>query len=158
MLDRGVTVDVVQDRFDATALLDILSEHADIPGAALLYLADDATAESFGRDLEQAGAVVTSLALYREIPVETTIGRFRRTIGDRHAALVVAMSPAAADDYIRAAGEHAVSLVPAAAYDNVTAAVLRDSGVEVVIELPNPGVDSLVAAVRAKFGSRPGSR
>ena len=153
LLDRGITVDVVQGKFDPTALLDALSEHADIPGASLLYVAEDATAESFGRDLEQAGAVVTPLALYREIPVEKALERFRRTMGDRHSEIVVAVSPGAAEDYIRAAGEHAIGSVPAAAYDAATAAVLRDAGVEVVIEPFKPSADALVEAIRSKLGS-----
>lgn len=153
LLDHGITVDVVQDKFEPTALLDVLSEHADIPGASLLYVAEDATAESFGRDLEQAGAVVTSLALYREIPIEKPMERFRRTMGDRHSAVVVAMSPGAAEDYVRAAGEHAIGSVPAAAYDAATAAVLRDAGIEVVIEPSRPSADALVEAIRSKLGS-----
>jgi uroporphyrinogen III methyltransferase/synthase len=156
LLDRGITVDVVQDRFDATALIDTLSEHADIPGASLLYVGDDATAEPFARDLEQAGAVVTPLALYREVPVVKPLERFRRTMGDRHSALVVAASPGAAEDYIRAAGEHATGSVPAAAYDAATAAILRDAGVEVTIEPRAPSAEALVEAIRSKFGtSRP---
>ena len=152
LLDRGITVDVVQEKFEPTALLDMLSEHADIPGASLLYVAEDATAESYGRDLEQAGATVTPLALYREIPVEKPLERFRRTMGDRHSAVVVAMSPGAAEDYVRAAGEHAIGSVPAAAYDAATAAVLRDAGVEVIIQPSTPNADALVEAIRSKLG------
>jgi len=152
LLDRGITVDVVQGKFDPTALIDVLSEHADIPGASLLYVAEDATAEPFGRDLEQAGAVVTPLALYREVPIEKPLERFRRTMGDRHFDLVVAMSPGAAEDYVRAASEHAVGSVSAAAYDAVTASVLRDAAVEVIIEPTKPGADTLVDAIRSKYG------
>ena len=151
LLDRGITVDVTQDKFEPTALIDALSERADIPGASLLYVAEDATAEPFGRDLEQAGASVTSLALYREVPVSRPLERFRRTMGDHHSDLVVAMSPAAAEDYIRAAGEHAIGSVPAAAHDPATAQVLRDSGIDVTIETTHAGADALVAAIRSKF-------
>ena len=153
LLDHGITVDVVQERFGATALIDALSEHADIPGAALLYVGDDETAEPFARDLEQAGAVVTPLALYREIPVVRSVERFRRTMGDRHSALVVALSPSAAHDYIRAAGEHATASVPAAAYDEATAAVLRDAGIEVIIEPKVPSAEAIVEAIKLRFGT-----
>jgi uroporphyrinogen III methyltransferase / synthase len=154
LLDRGVTVDVTQERFEPTALIDELSERADIPGALMLYVAEDATAEPFARDLEQAGAAVTQLSLYREVPVEKPLERFRRTMGDRHSDLVVAMSPGAAEDYVRAAGEHAVQAVPAAAYDAVTAQVLRDAGIEVTIEAQQPGTDALIAAIRARIGTQ----
>jgi len=153
LLDRGVTVDVVQEKFGAIALLDILLERADIPGAALLHAADDATAESFGRDLEQAGAVVTSLPLYREVPAVKQLERLRRTIEARHPQFVVAMSPAAAEDYVRAASEYAVGSVPAAAYDAATGEVLRTAGMDVIIEPANPGVEALIDEVRAKLGA-----
>jgi uroporphyrinogen III methyltransferase/synthase len=153
LLDRGITVDVVQEKFESLALIDTLSEHADIPGASLLYVADDATAESFGRDLEQAGAVVTPLALYRDVPSEKAVGRFQRRLGDHHSAIVVAMSPGAAEDYIHAAGEHAILPVPAAAYDAVTAEVLSSAGIEVVIEPTRPGADAIVDAIRSRFGT-----
>ncbi|MEO7043566.1 MAG: bifunctional uroporphyrinogen-III C-methyltransferase/uroporphyrinogen-III synthase [Gemmatimonadaceae bacterium] len=151
LLDRGITVDVTQEKFQATALIDDLSERADIPGASLLYVAEDDTAEPFARDLEQAGATVTSLALYREVPLTKQLERFRRTMGDRHTDLVVAMSPAAAEEYIRAAAEDAIGSVPAAAYDSATAQVLRDGGVDVAIENVQAGSDALVAAIRAKL-------
>lgn len=151
LLDRGVTVDVTQAKFGAVALIDNFSERADIPGAMMLYVADDATVEPFARDLEQAGASVTPLSLYREVPVRKTVERFQRSIAERHADLVVAMSPLAAEDYIRAAGEHAIGSVPAAAYDPATAQILRDAGIEVVIEPSPPGADALIDAICSRF-------
>ena len=152
LLDRGITVDVVQDRFEAPALIDVLTEHPEIPGAPLLYVGEDSTAEPFGRELEEAGATVTALSLYREVPVDRPIERFRRVMGERHTDLVVALSPAAADEYVRAAGEHATGSVPAAAYDAATAHALQIAGIEVVITPSTPGTESLVAAIRARLG------
>lgn len=154
LLDRGITVDVVQDRFDALALTDTLSERPDIPGAAMLYLADDATAESFARDLEQTGAAVTPLALYREVPNEKTDARFRRSLEDHRPGVAVLLSSRAAEEYIRAAGEEVVSSVPAAAYDEETARVLKDAGVDVTITPARPSADALVDAIRDRFGVR----
>jgi uroporphyrinogen III methyltransferase/synthase len=154
LLDRGITVDATQSRFDPTALIDEFSERADIPGALMLYVAEDATAEPFARDLEQSGAAVTSLALYREVPVEKRLERFRRAMAERHSDLVVAMSPLAAEDYIRAAGEHATSSVLAAAYDSATAQILRDAGIDVTIEPPRPGADALIESIRSALGRR----
>jgi uroporphyrinogen III methyltransferase/synthase len=154
LLDRGITVDVTQARFGTTALIDELSERADIPGALMLYVAEDATAESFARDLEQAGAAVTVLSLYREVPVKRHLERFQRAMSDRHSDLVVAMSPLAAEDYIRAAGEHAIGSVPAAAYDAATSQVLRDAGIEVTIETQRPGADALIESIRSRFEDR----
>jgi uroporphyrinogen III methyltransferase/synthase len=151
LLDRGVTVDVAQEKFGAVALIDDFSERVDIPGAAMLYVADDSSAEPFGRDLEAAGATVTPLALYREVPVAKLVERFQRSITERHVDLVVAMSASAAEDYVRAAGEHALSLAPAAVHDAATGQVLRDAGIDVVIEPSAPDTDGLVDSIRARL-------
>ena len=151
LLDRGITVDVTQAKFGALALIDELSERADIPGALLLYVAEDATAEPFARDLEQAGAAVTPLSLYREVPVRKTVERFQRSIAERHSDVVVVMSPLAAEDYIRAAGEHGIVSVPAAAYDPATAQILRDAGIEVIAEPSQPGAEALIESIRSRF-------
>lgn len=152
LLDRGVTVDVLQEKFEALALIDALSERPDIPGAALLYLSDDSTAEAFGRDLEQAGASVTALTLYRDVLADKPRERFRRTLAEHHANLVVALSAAAAEAYLRAAGEHAVGSIPAAAYDGATSVALREAGVEVVIEPSQSSADNLVESVLLRLG------
>jgi uroporphyrinogen III methyltransferase/synthase len=152
LLDHGVTVDVVQEKFDATALLDLLAERPDVPGAALLYVAEDATAEPFGRDLEQAGAMVTSLPLYRGVPAAKPLERLRSAAEARHPHLAVVMSPSAAEDYLHAASEHPIRSVPAAAYDAATGDVLRAGGIEVAIEPARPGVEALIEEIRTKFG------
>lgn len=152
LLDRGITVDVLQEKFEAVALIDALSERPDIPGAALLYLSDDSTAEPFGRDLEQAGASVTALSLYRDVLADKSCEKFRRTLSEHHANLVVALSAAAAEAYLRAAGEHAVGSIPAAAYDGATSTALREAGVEIVIEPSQPNADNLVESVLLRLG------
>ncbi|MDQ6738252.1 MAG: uroporphyrinogen-III synthase [Gemmatimonadota bacterium] len=152
LLDRGVTADVTQEKFEATALIDALTDHPEIPGAALLYVADDATAEPFARDLEQAGAVVTALSVYRDVPLERFLARFRRAVAEHSVDLIVAMSPAAAEDYLRAAGDHASASIKAAAYDASTAHVLQDAGVEVVIIPPAASTESLVTEIRGRLG------
>lgn len=152
LLDRGITVDVTQEKFDALSLIDTLTDRPDIPGASMLYVADDATAEPFGRELEQAGAVVTALSVYRDVPLERALQRFRRAMAEHGIDLVVAMSPAAAEDYIRAAGDHASASIRAAAYDAATAQVLQDAGIEVVIIPPAANTESLVNAIRERLG------
>jgi len=89
----------------------------------------------------------------REVPNEKTYARLRRVLGEHHSSLVVAMSPAAAEEYVRAAGEHVISSVPAAAYDDATAQVLRDAGIDVTITPAKPNADLLIEAIRSKFGT-----
>lgn len=151
LLDHGVTVDVVQDRFEGPALLDVMSERSDVPGAQLLYVAGDDDAESFGRDLEQAGASVTAVAVYREVGAGRRGDALRRALDAGRVDLVVALSPAAAAEYVTTVGEELVSRAPAAAHDAATASVLSEGGVEVVTEPGEAGVDAMVTAVRLRL-------
>ena len=150
LLDRGVTVDVVQERFAATALVDVLTEHPDIPGAALLYIGDEESAESFATDLESTGAIVTWVAPYRAVPAERREASFRRALERRGADLVVATSAAAAERYARAVGEVLAASIPAAATSVDTAAALREAGAEVVIET-TAGAEEIVRAIKGRL-------
>jgi len=150
LLDRGVTVDVVQDRFGALALVDLLTARADIPGAAMLYIGDEDSAEPFARDLESTGASVTWVAPYRSVPAERRESSFRRALERRGADLVVATSPAAAAAYLRAAGDELVGGIPAAVNGVDTAAALREGGAQVVIET-TAGSEDLVRAIRTRL-------
>lgn len=154
LLDRGVTVDVVQERFGATALVDVLTEHPDIPGAALLSIGDEESAESFASDLESTGATVTWVAPYRAVPAERREASFRRMLERRGADLVVATSAPAAASYARAAGETLAASIPAAATSADTAAALRDAGAEVVIET-TAGAEEIVRAIRGRLERTP---
>lgn len=153
LLDHGVTVDMVQDRFEGPALIDVMSERSDVPGAQLLYVAGDEDAESFGRELEQAGASVTSVAVYREV-AGSGGNAIRRALDAGRVDVVVAMSPAAAAEYLKVAGEELVGRAPAAVIDSATGAVLSEGGVAVVIEPQEPSVDAMVTAVRIRLVER----
>jgi uroporphyrinogen III methyltransferase/synthase len=156
LLDRGITVDVVQERFSAAALIDVLTERADIPGATLLYVADDQTADTFVPDLASTGADVTSVAVYREVPVARAADALQQRLEGHRPDLVIATTPAAAEHYAKMAGEELTAGIPGAASDAETAAALRDAGVEVVIEpgTGESGSDALVAAVRQRLERR----
>lgn len=153
LLDRGVTVDVVQDRFEGAALVDVLAERSDVPGAELLYVASDSDAESFGRDLESAGASVTAIAAYRSVTAGKRGGGIRRALDAGRVDLVAVLSAGAAEEYVALVGDELVARAPAAAQDAATAAVLSQGGVEVVTEATGPGVDAIVAAVRKWLGT-----
>ena len=153
LLDRGVTVDVVQERFSAMALIDVLTERSDVPGAALVYVGDDRTAESLAPDLASTGADVTTLAVYREVAVTRAADALRHRRQGHRPDLIVALSPSAAEDYAQMAGD-ALLRIPAAAGDAETAFALREAGLDVVIEPAGGGSDAMVAAIRQRLERR----
>lgn len=155
LLDRGVTVDVVQDRFTAAALVELLSERSDVPGAELLLVADEESAEETARDLEGTGATVSWAAPYRMVPAERREERLRRRLEQRTPDLVVAASAAGAAIYARVAGPEMIAQVPVLAANDEAAAVLHAAGA-LTVDRPDSTdtarADAVIAAVVARLG------
>jgi len=134
LLDRGITVDIVQDRFTASALFDALVTRDDVGDSALLYVADEMDPEALGTRLAEAGADVTVVPVLRHVPAE------RRGAGIRHAltagrvALVVLATPSAAREFVRWAGAELAASTGVAAADAVTAERARALGLDVRLE------------------------
>src|SRR6185503_17847159 len=68
LLDRGLAVDVSPDRFVAEALLDALSSRRDVRGVRVLYAAAEGARETLQDGLEELGALVDRVLLYRSTP------------------------------------------------------------------------------------------
>ncbi len=146
LLDRGITVDVVQERFELAPLLDVLAERPDVPGAETLLVSDDSGVEALTRDLEGAGASVTPVAAYREVPAEKQGDSMRRRMEAHPAQLAVVTSAGAAQEYARFAAGSSMTSIPVAVTSDESAEILREAGLEVVVEASG-GIDEVIGAV-----------
>ena len=134
LLDRGVTVDILPERFEASALLELLSQRSDVAGSRLLYICDEAEDDTFPNSLIALGADVIVRPAYRSVVENATAERVRRRLERGIVDLVVVTSPAAATHYLRTVGADMATRAPAAAADEATAEILRAAGAEVVAE------------------------
>lgn len=153
LLDRGVTVDLVQDRFGAEPLLAAFAGRDDLAGATVLYVADDADPDALAEPLAAAGALVTSVAPYRRAAIARRGAALHRALGDGRVALVALASVGAVQDYARWAGD-AVAAVPVAAADEATADAATALGADVVVRA---GGRRLGDAVAEHLGASPGA-
>lgn len=134
LLDRGVTVDVVQPGFGREALAEVLAERTDVAGSAVLYVTDDADAGPVAARLFEAGARVTVLPVFRAMPALRGYAGLRRALAEGRVALVVLTSPEAVRDYARWADPEATWRVQVAVPDRRTADAARALGADVVID------------------------
>ena len=135
LLDRGVTVDVLPDRFEGPALLDVLADRSDVVGTRLLYVCDDADDMTLPDGVAQLGVDVIVRPIYRFVHDASGAERIRRGLECGTVDLVVFSSPVSVLQYVRAVGEALSTRAPAAAADDATANALRGVGIEVIADL-----------------------
>jgi uroporphyrinogen III methyltransferase/synthase len=139
LLDHGVTVDILQERFEAPALLELLAERSDVVGATLLYVCDEADNGALPSGLFALGANVVRRPAYRSVVGNVPAERIRRRLERGTVDLVVVTSPAAASHYLRTVGEELLTRAPVAVPDEATAAVLQSAGGELIQEPRDSG-------------------
>jgi uroporphyrinogen-III synthase len=153
LLDRGLAVDVAPDRFVAEALLDALRDRRDVRGVHVLYAAAEGAREVLQQGLEELGAIVDRVELYRSVADGDGAERLRNLLLDAQADLVTFTSASSVNAFVDAVGEEAARCAPAAVIGPITAAEARQRGIEVVIEARESTIGGLVAAISDHFAA-----
>ena len=151
LLQRGIVVDVVAERFVAEGLLDVLSRRDDVPGTRVLYAAAEGARDTLPTGLEGMGADVERLPLYRSSPNAPGIARLRETLHERPADLVAFTSGSAARSYAEGVGSEIARATGAASIGPATTTVARELGIRVDVEAPESTLASLADAIVASF-------
>lgn len=153
LLERGLAVDVAPDRFVAEALLDALRGRRDVQGVRVLYAKAEGAREVLHDGLEELGALVDEVVLYRSVVDGTGAAELRQRLIDGDVDLVTFTSASSVNGFVAAAGEDVVRRVPAATIGPITSAAARERGLEVSIEATESTISGLVAAVAGYFAS-----
>jgi len=155
LLDRGLAVDVAPDRFVAEALLDALRDRRDVRGVRVLYAAAEGAREVLQQGLEELGAVVDRIELYRSVPDGDGAEKLRAQLLDGQADLVTFTSASSVNAFVAAVGDEAARCVPAATIGPITATEARDRQIDVVVEASESTIGGLVDAIRDHFAASP---
>ncbi len=147
LLDRGLAVDVSPDRFVAEALLDAMRGRRDVRGVRMLYPAAQGARETLQDGLEELGAVVDRIVLYRSAPDGTGAAELRTRLLDGGADLVTFTSASAVKAFVDAVGDDAAHLAPAASIGPVTSDAARAAGLTVAVEAFESTISGLVEAI-----------
>ena len=147
LLEHGITVDVIPERFVAEGLLDMLRARDDVAQSKVLYVTAEGARDVLPRGLRELNADVTLVEAYRSISDGKGADRLSRALESDKIDLVTFTSGSAVRGFVDAVGIDLAQKVPAASMGEHTSAALRDAGIEVKAEADESTIDGLVAAV-----------
>ncbi len=147
LLERGIAVDTIPERFVAEALLEIMRARDDVAGASVLYVTAEGSRDVLPDGLRQVGAEVEVIHAYQSINDGEGADRLARAIEAGKVDLVTFTSGSSVRGYVEAVGGDLAMRVPAASIGPQTSEALRAAGIEVRSEARESTIDGLVAAI-----------
>jgi uroporphyrinogen III methyltransferase / synthase len=147
LLEHGITVDVIPQRFVAEGLLEKLRERDDVARSRVLYVTAEGAREVLPEGLEELGAQVAVLEVYRSINDGEGAEKLSRAIEAGRVDLVTFTSASSVKAYVDAVGSELAARVPAASIGTQTSEAVRSAGIELKQEAKESTIDGLVAAV-----------
>ncbi|MDP9202736.1 MAG: uroporphyrinogen-III C-methyltransferase [Gemmatimonadota bacterium] len=151
LLEHGITVDVIPQRFVAEGLLEIMRERDDVAGSSVLYVTAEGARDVLPTGLREIGAEVTIIEAYHSIADREGAEKLARAIEAGKVDLATFTSASTVRGYIDAVGEELALKVPAASIGPQTSGALREAGIEVKAEAEESTIDGLVSAVLRAF-------
>jgi uroporphyrinogen III methyltransferase/synthase len=155
LLDRGLAVDVAPERFVAEGLLDVMRDRRDVRGVRVLYAAADGARETLQDGLEELGAIVDRVVLYRSRSDGAGAAELRDTLLGDDIDLVTFTSASSVNAFVDAVGDDAAMRAPAVSIGPITSAAARARGLAVVAEATQSTIGGLVDAVSAHVALAP---
>ena len=147
LLEHGIAVDVIPERFVAEGLLDALRGRDDVAGSTVLHVGAEGARDVLRAGLEEMGAEVVLLSVYRSVPQPEGAENLRAALGQGEVSLVTLTSASAVSGLIEAVGEDAARGVAAASIGPITSEAARSAGLDVTIEATESTIDGLVDAI-----------
>ncbi|CAN5678348.1 uroporphyrinogen-III C-methyltransferase [soil metagenome] len=151
LLEHGIAVDVIPERFVAEGLIDALRERGDLSGASVLHVGAEGARDVLRAGLEELGAEVTLLPVYRSVPQPEGAENLRAALEQGEVELVTLTSASAVTGLVDAVGMDAARRVAAASIGPITSEAARSAGLDVAIEASESTIDGLVDAIVARY-------
>ncbi len=147
LLERGIAVDLVPERFVAEGVIDMMQVRDDVAGSNILYVTAEGAREVLPEALTKMGADVRVIEAYRSIKDGQGAERLARAIEAGKVDLVTFTSASSVKAYVDAVGADLAARVPAVSIGPQTSTALREAGLEVRHEAEESTIDGLVAAI-----------
>jgi uroporphyrinogen III methyltransferase/synthase len=147
LLEHGITVDLIPERFVAEGLLELMREQGGVESASVLYVTAEGARDVLPDGLATLGADVTVIEAYQSIPDGRGAKRLSRAIEAGRVDLVTFTSASAVRAYVDAVGDELAQRVPGASIGPQTSAALRDAGIDLKYQAEESTIEGLVAAI-----------
>ena len=146
LLERGIAVDLIPERFSEDALLEKLGER-DVSGSRILVVAPEVRSSALHSGIESLGAEPNVLQVYRPMPDSHGVDRIVRILESNRADAVAFTSPAEVRAFVDAVPAHLHEKVRALSPNERVTEALGEAGIEVLAQAEAPGAESMVAAL-----------
>lgn len=147
LLERGIAVDVIPERFVAEGLLEKLADRDDITGARVLYVTAEGARETLVDGLIERGAEVTVIPAYRSVQDGARAGGLKKALESGTVSAVTFTSASSVRGYVDAVGEELSRKAPAVTIGAQTTAAVAAAGIDLLAEAEESTIDGVVAAV-----------
>jgi uroporphyrinogen III methyltransferase/synthase len=147
LLERGIAIDLIPERFVAEGLLDMMREREDVSAAPILYVTAQGARDVLPEGLRKLGAEVTVIEAYRSIADGHGAEKLSRAIETGKIDLVTFTSASAVKAYVDVVGDDLALRVPAVSIGPQTSEAVRGAGIELKHEADESTIDGLIAAV-----------
>ena len=151
LLERGIAVDVIPERFVAEGLLEKLSDRDDVTGARVLYVTADGARETLVEGLTERGAEVIVIRAYRSVQDGAGASRLKKALESGSVSAVTFTSASSVRGYVDAVGADLSLKARAITMGPQTTEAVNDAGIELLAEAEESTIDGLVAAVERAF-------
>ncbi len=147
LLAHGLATDLAAQRPDAEAVLEALAERDDVPNSRVLYLTGQGRRDPLLDGLEQLGAMVEVIALYRELPDMDAAAPLRDALTNGEVDIITVASVSAVGALVEAIGPTLAATVPVVTLDPQSSETAREYGLDVRAEAREATLAALVEAV-----------
>jgi uroporphyrinogen III methyltransferase/synthase len=155
LLERGIAVDVVPERFVAEGVLAALAPRGDVRGARVLYATAEGARDVLPAGLQRMGASVDVVPIYRSVPDGEGAGPLREALERGSVDLVTFTSASTVHGFVQAVGGELATRAPVASIGPITSEAARSAGMTVTIEAAESTIPGLVSAIVAAMRPEP---
>ena len=156
LLDHGLAVDVVPERYVAEGVVDALRQRDDVRGARVLYPKAEGARDVLPVELHAMGAAVDEISIYRSVPDAEGTSAAREALEQGAVDVVTFTSSSTVRYFVDAVGLDAARRARIVSMGPVTSETARSMGLTVVAEAREATIEALVdAVVETVHGSLP---
>ncbi len=150
----GIQADLIPPRFTSKAIFDALSEREDLTGKRMLLPRADIAGRDLPAMLEDSGAEITDIAVYKTLPGEPP-PEIIEALQAGEADIVTFTSSSTARNFAAIVREKLGDLPDGIEYVSIgpeTSKAAREEGMEIATEAQEHTIDGLVSVILESFG------
>jgi uroporphyrinogen III methyltransferase/synthase len=147
LLEHGLAVDVIPERYVAEGVIEKLRERDDVRGARVLFARAAGARDLLPAALREMGATVDEVEIYAAVPDLSGLDTLRDAVDAGRVDLVTFTSASTVRYFVEALGAERARSMRGASMGPITSEAARTLGVPIEVEAPESTIASLVGAI-----------